>query len=138
MPSLAVLALASALVPFPGGGAHAEDKGGGAGAGAEALHLIPMEEITVPIVEYDRVTGALKFKLVLEAADAAVAAKMTAGLPRLRAATVAAALEYARLNVSGMRAVDVAGMDHDLTAALKAAEPGVARVLIVKVGANRG
>lgn len=63
---------------------------------------------------------------------------MTAGLPRLRAATVAAALEYARLNVSGMRAVDVAGMDHDLTAALKAAEPGVARVLIVKVGANRG
>lgn len=135
---LAALALASALVLVPGGGAQASGGGGGGDAGAEGLHLVPMEAITVPVIEYDRVTGALHFKLVLQAADDAAAAKVTAVLPTLRAATLAAAIEFARLNVSGMRAVDVAALDHDLTAAIKAAEPGVARVLIVEVGANRG
>ncbi|AJP72224.1 hypothetical protein TS85_11130 [Sphingomonas hengshuiensis] len=134
---LAALAITSALVPFLGAGAQASG-GGGGGAGAEGLHLVPMEEITVPVVEFDRVTGALRFKLVLEAANAEAAAKVTTELPALRAATVAAALEFARLNVSGLRAVDVAQMDHDLTAAIHASAPGVSRVLIVEVGANRG
>ncbi|WP_448661393.1 hypothetical protein ACG3SL_12130 [Sphingomonas sp. CJ20] len=137
--TLAALALTSALVPFPGGTAIASGGGGAeAGAGAEGLNLVPMEEMIVPIVDADRVTGALRFKLVLQATDPAAAAKMTEELPMLRAATVAAGLEFARLNASGMRAVDVARLDSDLTSALKAAEPGVSRVLIVQVGANRG
>jgi hypothetical protein len=57
-------------------------------------------------------------------------------MPRLREATVAAALEFARLNASGMRAVDAGRLDHDLNAALKAAEPGVSRVLIVEIAAS--
>src|SRR5687767_8221198 len=96
--ALATLALTTALVPFPGGGAQAA--GGGAGAGG--LNLVPMDEVVVPIIEADGVAGNVGFKLVLETHDAAAAAKPTAGLPRLREATVAAALEFARLNASGL------------------------------------
>ncbi|MGK6356448.1 hypothetical protein ACMGDH_14650 [Sphingomonas sp. DT-207] len=133
--SFAALALTTALVPFPTGGAQAS---GGEGAGVgESLHLVPMNEVSVPIIDADRANGALRFKLVLEARDAGTAAGMTARLPELRAATVAAALEFARLNASGLRAVDAARLDHDLTAALKTSEPGLSRLLIVEVAASR-
>jgi hypothetical protein len=131
---LATLALATALVPFPGGGAQASGGGSAAGGG---LNLVPMDEMVVPIIEADRVAGNMRFKLVLEASDAAAAAKATAEMPELREATVAAALEFARLNASGLRAVDAEQLDHDLSAAIKAAEPGVSRVLIVEVAAAR-
>lgn len=133
--SFAALALTTALVPFPIGGARAS--GGGGAVGGEGLHLVPMDEVAVPIVEADRVAGALRFKLVLDAKDEAAAARMTAQLPALRATTVAAALEFARLNASGLRAVDAQQLDHDLTAALQPGEPGLSRVLIVEVAASR-
>ncbi|MBO9623757.1 MAG: hypothetical protein J7500_13705 [Sphingomonas sp.] len=133
--SFAALALTTALVPFPIGGAQAS--GGGGAVGGEGLHLVPMDEVSVPIVDADRVAGALRFKLVLDARDDATAARMTAQLPALRATTVAAALEFARLNASGLRAVDAQQLDHDLTAALQSGEPGLARVLIVEVAASR-
>jgi hypothetical protein len=129
-----MLALTIALVPYPGGGAHASG-GGGGGAGAGGLNLVPMDEMVVPIIEADRVAGSMRFKLVLEAHDAATAAKATAQMPALRETTVAAALEFARLNASGLRAVDAERLDHDLSAALKAAEPGLSRVLIVEIAA---
>jgi hypothetical protein len=130
---LAVLALTTALVPVPGsGGAHAS---GGGGAGAGGLNLVPMDEVVVPIIEADRVAGNMRFKLVLEAHDAETAAKATAEMPELRETTVAAALEFARLNASGLRAVDAERLDHDMNAAIKAAEPGISRVLIVEVAA---
>ena len=132
--SVAVLALTTALVPFPGSGAHAS---GGGGGGAAGLNLVPMAEVIVPIIEADRVAGNMRFKLVLEAHDAATATKATAEMPELRETTVAAALEFARLNASGMRAVDASVLDHDLNAALKAAEPGLSRVLIVELAASR-
>jgi len=128
-----MLALTTALVPFPGGGAHAS--GGGGGAGAGGLNLVPMEEIVVPIIEADRLAGNMRFKLVLEAHDAATAATATAKMPELRETAVATALEFARLNASGLRAVDAGQLDHDLNTALKAADPGVSRVLIVEVAA---
>jgi hypothetical protein len=131
--SLAAVALSAVMVPLPQDGAQAS----GGGGGGEGLHLVPMDEITVPIIESDRVSGALRFKLVLDGGNDEVAADMTAKLPELRAATVAAGLEFARLNASGLRAVDAEQLDHDLTAALKAAEPGLARVLIVEVEATR-
>lgn len=133
--SFAALALTTALVPFPIVGAQAA--GGGASGGGEGLHLVPMDEVSVPIIEADRVNGALRFKLVLDAKDATTAEEMTGRLPELRATTVAAAIEFARLNASGLRAVDAAQLDHDLTAALKAEEPGLSRLLIVEVAASR-
>jgi hypothetical protein len=131
---VAALALTTALVPFPGSGVQAS--GGGAGTVAGGLNLVPMEEVTVPIIEADRIAGNIRFKLVIEAASVEALAKAAGAMPRLREATVAAALEFARLNASGMRAVDAGRLDHDLNAALKAAEPGVARVLIVEIAAS--
>lgn len=132
--SLAALALTTALVPFPGGGAHAS--GGGGGSTGGSLNLVPMEEVTVPIIEADRVAGRMRVKLVLEASTGEIFAKARAEMPRLREATVAAALEFARINASSMRAIDAGRLDHDLNAALRVAEPGLSRVLIVEVAAS--
>jgi len=131
---LAALGLAAVAAPLPAGSAQAA--GGGEVVG-EGLHLVPMDEITVPIVDADRMAGSLNFKLVLEAGSSEVAAQVTENLPVLRAMTVAAGLEFARLNASGLRAVDAEQLDHDLTAALKAAQPGITRVLIVEVRASQ-
>lgn len=133
--TMAALALASAVLPLPGGG---DARAAGGGGGGEGLNLVTMEQVVVPIIDADRVSGSLKFKLVLEAATAEAAAKATADMPRLRQASLAAGLEFARLNASGLRAVDAEELDHDLTAALKVAEPGIARVLIVEVSASAG
>jgi len=130
-----LVALGLAALPL-GGGAQAS--GGGAGAAGEGLHLVPMEEVTVPIIDSDRVNGALRFKVVIDAGTAEVATKLNGQMPVLRAATVAAGLEFARLNASALRAVDAQQLDHDLTAALKVAEPGLVRVLIVEVEARTG
>jgi len=130
-----LVALGLAALPL-GGGAQAS--GGGAGAAGEGLHLVPMEEVTVPIIDSDRVNGALRFKVVIDAGSAEVATKLNGQMPVLRAATVAAGLEFARLNASALRAVDAQQLDHDLTAALKVAEPGLVRVLIVEVEARTG
>lgn len=132
---IAAFALTSALVPLPGTTALAS--GGGGGGSGEGLHFVPMDVLTVPIVDADRVTGKLRFKIVIDAGSAEGAAKATAELPQLRAATLAAGLEFARLNASGLRAVDAEQLDHDLTTALKTAEPALQRVLIVEVAASR-
>lgn len=135
--SLAALALTTALVPFAGSGGAQASGGAGAGGGDSAgLNLVAMEEVVVPIIEADRLAGNMRFKLVLEAHDAASAASATVKMPELREATVAAALEFARLNASGLRAVDAGRLDHDLNAALKAEAPGLARVLIVEIAAS--
>ncbi|MEP9359767.1 hypothetical protein [Sphingomonas sp. KR3-1] len=127
-------ALGLAALPL-GGGAQAS---GGGGASAEGLHLVPMEEVTVPIIDADRVNGALTFKLVIDAGSAEVATKINGEMPVLRSATIAAGLEFARLNASALRAVDAQQLDQDLSAALKAAEPGLQKVLIVEVEARTG
>lgn len=130
---LAALALAAVAAPLPAVTAQAS---GGVSAG-EGLHLVPMDEITVPIIDADRMAGSLNFKLVLEARNGEVAAQVTQELPALRAMTLAAGLEFARLNASGLRAVDAEQLDHDLSATIKAAEPGITRVLIVEVRASQ-
>jgi hypothetical protein len=127
-----LVALGLAALPLPGGGAQAS----GGGAVGEGLHLVAMDEVTVPIIDADRVNGALRFKLVIDAGSAEVATKLNGQMPVLRAATVAAGLEFARLNASALRAVDAQRLDQDLTTALKAAEPGLVRVLLVEVEAR--
>ncbi len=129
-----LVALGLAALPLPGGGAQAS----GGGAAGEGLHLVAMDEVTVPIIDADRVNGALRFKLVIDAGSAEVATKLNGQMPVLRAATVAAGLEFARLNASALRAVDAQRLDQDLTRALKAAEPGLVRVLLVEVEARTG
>ena len=108
-----------------------------ADAGAEA-HLVPMDALVVPIVDGGRSAGTLRIKLVLAAADAGAAERIAASLPPLRAASVGAALEFARLYASPMTPVNAERLAGDMTATLRAADAGVRRVLVVEVAAARG
>lgn len=125
---------AAGLLLVPGGPGALAAGGGGA---AEGLHLVPMDEIRVPIVEGNRADGALQLKLVLVLPDAAAVEQSTAALPALRATTLAAALEFARLYASPMMPVDAAKLAEGLTAALHAQDPRIERVLITEVSARR-
>jgi hypothetical protein len=125
--------VAIAVSPLPAGRALAS---GGGGEG-EGLHLVKMEPIAVPIVDSDRVAGTLNFQLVLEVPDAASAEKLTAAMPNLRMAAIAGGVEFARLDASALRAVNVADLDKTLTGALKTVAPDLGRVLIVEVGASQ-
>lgn len=125
--------MAAAVSPLPAGQAFAS----GGGGGGEALHLVTMEPIAVPIVDSDRVAGTLNFQLVLEVHDAATAEKLAAAMPNLRMAAIAGGVEFARLDASAMRAVNVADLDKTLTGALKTVAPDLDRVLIVEVGASQ-
>ena len=130
---LAMLGLVTVAVsPLPAGRALASGGGGG-----EEPHLVKMEPIAVPIVDSDRVAGTLNFKLVLEAHDAATAEKLAAAMPTLRMAAIAGGVEFARLDASALRAVNVPDLDKTLTATLKASAPEIGRVLIVEVGASQ-
>lgn len=110
--------------------------GGGGGEGGTELHLVPMEEISVPIVDGARADGVLRITLVLEAGDAAAAEALTKQLPVVRAATVAAALEFGRLYASPMMPVNAEQLAGDLQTALHASD-GLRRVLVTKVTAIR-
>lgn len=108
--------------------------------GAESGHATPefltMPQIVVPIVGSDRIEGTLKLKLVLAAKDSASLAHLTERLPELRAVSLASAIEFSRLYASPQTPVDARRLSTDLTAALHAADPGIARVLIVEVSAE--
>ncbi len=129
-----VAAIAAAVPLALGGAARAS----GGGNGGEDVNFVVLAPISVPIVESDRVEGKLYVKLVIDAKSAEAAASLEERLPELRAVTVAATLEFARLNASSFRPVDAERLDRELHAALAHADPGVARVLIVEVAATRG
>jgi hypothetical protein len=125
---------AAGMLLLPGGTAA---RASGAGGGAEGLHLVPMEVIRVPVVEGNRADGTLQVKLVLVAKDGAAAGEATADLPQLRATSVAAALEFARLYASPMLPVDVKRLSEDMTAAIHHQDQRISRVLVVEVMASR-
>ncbi|OWK28342.1 hypothetical protein [Sphingomonas mucosissima] len=106
------------------------------GEGGAEVHLVPLEEIRVPIVDGARSDGVLRITLVLEAGDAAAAEKLSAQLPVVRAASVAAALEFGRLYASPMMPVNAEQLAGDLKNALHDAG-GVHRVLVTQVAATR-
>ena len=113
--------------------------GGALAAGdvpTDELHLVPMAEITVPIVDGDRLEGQLRVKLVLDTGSSRLARDVKAAMPELRFASIAAASEFSRLHASGLRAVDVGRLGADLDAALRRQNPGIRRVLIVEVAAT--
>lgn len=128
-PVHAVLAL---LLSVPGAAASASEGGGG----AEGLHLVEMDDVSVPIIDGTRADGTLRFKLVLEAKDEAAAHQVTATLPQLRATSLSAGIEFARLYASPMLPVDARRLASDLGAALQAQDHGIARVLLVEVEAQ--
>lgn len=122
-------AAVSALLPA--GGAVAAG-----GAPADELHLVPMAEITVPIIDGDRLEGQLRVKLMLDTGSSRLARDVKTAMPELRFASIAAASEFSRLYASGFRAVDVERLSADLDAALRRQNPGIKRVLIVEVAAT--
>lgn len=133
------VAATAAILALAGTGtltrASAND-GGTAADPAEPPRLVSMQDISVPIIDGDRLEGAFKARMVIATADSAATARVSADMPRLRSATLAATLEFSRLHASPMRAVDAEMLSRDLTTALQHEEPGISRVLIVEVAAR--
>ena len=129
--------IASSALALAGAGADTLPGAGSAGApDGLASRLVQMREISVPIIDGDRLDGTLRVKLVLAAANDEAVARVRTAMPRLRSTTLAAALEFARLHASPMRAVDAEMLTHDLTGALHRDDTGIAQVLIVEVAAR--
>lgn len=129
-----ILRVAAGMLLLPG---STSVRASGAGAGAADLHLVPMDLIQVPVVEGNRADGTLQLKMVLVTRDAAAADKATADMPRLRASSVAAALEFARLYASPMMPIDAMRLSEDMTAAVHQQDQAISKVLIVEVMARR-
>jgi len=127
MTSFAALPLA-----ISGGTVSAEGKP----EGGEGTNLVKLDPISVPIIESDRLAGALRITVVLDATDPAAAARLGDRQPEIREAAMAATLEFARLHASGFRPVNAELLDHDLKAALGSVDPGIAQVLITEVSAK--
>jgi len=123
------------VLAVPGAAASASE---GGGTGADSLHLVPMDEVSVPIIDGNRTDGAVQFKLVLEAKDEAAAQAVKASLPLLRSTSISAGIEFARLYASPMMPLDARRLASEMTAALQRQQPGIARVLLVEVAASRG
>ena len=88
----AILFAAASFALVPAGASVRASGNGDASNAGVALHLVPMDEIRVPIIDGDRADGTLLFKLVLVAKDEAAAAHATATLPALRSASLGAAV----------------------------------------------
>lgn len=101
-------------------------------------HLVALQEIEVPVIDSGRFQGSLRFEVVINATDEAAAVRLSANVPRLRSASVEAAIEFSRLYVSAAMPVDASELAGALTKSLQSADPDVGRVLITKVSANLG
>lgn len=99
-------------------------------------HFLSISSIKVPIVDGPNITGSLQVDLVLDAVDAAAAARLSEKATQLRAASVVAAVEFARLYATSLTPVNASQLSIDLTRALQQQSPDVARVLVVKVAAR--
>ena len=99
-------------------------------------HFAAMDQIVVPIVGSDHIEGSLRVKLVLAAKDAGSLDRITATMPELRAVSVAESIEFSRLYASPQTPVDAQRLSATLTTALRGANAGIARVLIVEVFAR--
>lgn len=131
------IAMAGTALTLAGTGAFAATAADdAAGNAAVEPHLVPMQELSLPIIDGNRLEGSLHVTVVLAAEDVAAAERVTANLARLRSASLGAALEFSRLHVSPMRAVNAEMLSQDLTAALKQEEPGIGRALIINVAAR--
>lgn len=100
-------------------------------------NLVKLEQIDTPIVDAGRIDGVMHVQLVVETDSAATANDLSGRMPELRAASLAASIEFARLRASPFTALDVSKLSQTLTPALKQVDPGISRVLIVRATAFR-
>lgn len=101
-------------------------------------HFVKVPEITVPVIDGERIKGRLVFDIVVDAGDAAAASRLAVAMPRLRSVALVTGIEFSRLHVSGLTTVDAELLAHVMTLALRHEDPGIGRVLIVRVGAAAG
>jgi hypothetical protein len=101
------------------------------------LHIIDLAEFNVPIIDASRADGRLLVKLAVETHGTAAAEGIKARLPALRAESLAATLEFARLHASPLTPVDAERLASDLTSALHRSGSRIERVLIVGIRAQR-
>ena len=105
---------------------------------ASEPHLVTISDIVVPVIDAERMNGRLSFDIVIAATDADAATRLATRVARLRSTTIESGLEFSRLYVSGLRPVDAQLLAGDLTKSLRAANPDIDRVLVVKVTASMG
>lgn len=124
--------LGSALIAaLPLGGAQASN-----GEFESSLAFVPMEVISVPIVDAGNVQGILYFKVVLEAKNDASAEKLSESLPLIRAQALMVGSEFSRLSASPFLAVDAQRLSKDLNRSIGENDQEIARVLLVEVTAR--
>lgn len=124
--------LGSALfAALPLGGAQASN-----GKFESSLAFVPLDVISVPIVDAGNVQGNLYFKVVLEAKDDASAEKLSEALPLIRAQALMIGSEFSRLSASPFLAVDAQRLSRELNQSIGETDQGIARVLLVEVTAR--
>ncbi len=102
-----------------------------------AASVVPVAELRVPILDAGRFAGTLRVQSALDYADPAESKSATERAPELRAAALAAGLEFARLHVSALTPIDAALLSQALTRAARSIDPHVRRVLILDVSARQ-
>ncbi|MBO9725468.1 MAG: hypothetical protein J7530_13910 [Novosphingobium sp.] len=100
--------------------------------------FLVMEPIDAPIVDSGRIDGVLHLSLAVKMKSAENAAELAKRMPELRAASLAAAIEFARLHASPYAPVNVARLSAMMAPPIKQLDTGVEKVLIVQVSANEG
>jgi hypothetical protein len=99
-------------------------------------HFVTIPEVVVPIIDSGRLNGRLRFGVVVDAADAESAARLTADVPRLQSDLIATGIEFSRLYVSALTPVDAKALAIEVDRSLRSQNPDVSRVLIVNVSAE--
>jgi flagellar basal body-associated protein FliL len=105
---------------------------------SEASPFVAMDEISVPIVDASRIDGVLRISITLQARDANDAAKLAKRMPELRATSLSAAMEFARLHASPFTPVDARKLAAMLTPALQRVDDSITKILIVRLFALEG
>ena len=130
------LPIASAALIVLAAGGIATASFASAGAEPVELHLVPLEELAVPIVDSGRSDGTLRVKFVVNAADGATADSLGERGPELRSLALGAATDFGRIYASGLAPVNAEILKQKTKAALQAAYPKIADVLVVQVSAS--
>ncbi|WP_052018335.1 hypothetical protein [Novosphingobium lindaniclasticum] len=100
--------------------------------------FLVMEPIDAPIVDSGRIDGVLHLSIAVKTKSADDAAGLAKRMPELRAASLAAAIEFARLHASPYTPVNVARLSAMIAPPIKRLDKGIEKVLIVKVSADEG
>ncbi|MDB5722192.1 MAG: flagellar basal body-associated FliL family protein [Alphaproteobacteria bacterium] len=99
------------------------------------LHLVPLDELNVPIVDSGRLDGTLRVRFMVNTVDAASADALGQRLPELRSLALGAATDFSQIYASGMAPVNAEILKQKMRAALQHAHPEIADVLVIQVSA---